>query len=92
MRVGYRFALLAAPVFIAELPVLLRNRIAQCDLVLVDDNVPALQEWLRSHNAKAVLVRPDRYVLGSARDQADLEALLASVPGRAARSETVAAK
>ena len=57
----------------------MRRRIADADIVLVDDAAPALQHWLSDHRVKAVLVRPDRYALGGARDQADLQILLAAV-------------
>jgi hypothetical protein len=53
-----------------------RRQLADADIVLVDDAAPALQDWLSRNDAALVLVRPDRYVLGFGRDQADLPALL----------------
>lgn len=78
-RIGYRFALLATPAVSAALPDDVRRQIADADIALVDDAVPALQDWLSRNKAGLVLVRPDRYVLGFVRDQADLPALLGAL-------------
>lgn len=91
VRVGYRFALLGVPPFIAELPPSLQEALSQRDLVVVVDDVPSLQEWLKAHEAKAVVVRPDRYVLGSAHDETDLSALLMAVPERPTTQPSVVA-
>jgi 3-(3-hydroxy-phenyl)propionate hydroxylase len=75
-RTGYRFVLLATPAACAALPDHVRRQLADADIVLVDDAVPALQDWLAHNDAAFVLVRPDRYVLGFGRDHADLPALV----------------
>jgi 3-(3-hydroxy-phenyl)propionate hydroxylase len=38
------------------------------------------RDWLASHEARAVVLRPDRYVFGLARNRAELEALLRGLP------------
>jgi 3-(3-hydroxy-phenyl)propionate hydroxylase len=81
-RIGYRFALLAKPDFSASLHDEMRRRITTAGIALIDDPAPALQRWLLDHKVSAVLVRPDRYVLGSARDQAELPVLLDAVAGK----------
>lgn len=78
-RIGYRFALLAEPAFAAALPADIRRRIGEADIALVDDAAPALQHWIAGHQVGAVMVRPDRYILGAARDAAELPALLAAI-------------
>jgi 3-(3-hydroxy-phenyl)propionate hydroxylase len=78
-RTGYQFALLMTPDFSASLLDDMRRQIADADVALVDDAAPALQDWLSANQIEAVLVRPDRYVLGGARDHADLKPLLATV-------------
>ncbi len=76
-RVGYR-------------PVLLLRRDAtlmpdaldwlrQRDVAVIDDDVPGLQDWLLDLGAVAVVVRPDRYVLGAARAPDDVGALIAEL-------------
>lgn len=82
-RVGYRFALLVNPNAAGWLDGDVRRRAADAGVALIDDAAPALQHWLSDHKASAVLVRPDRYVLGSARDQAELHLLLDAVAGKA---------
>jgi 3-(3-hydroxy-phenyl)propionate hydroxylase len=78
-RVGYRFALLTTPDFSSAMRDDVRRQLADTDIALVNDAAPALQTWLSHSKAQAVLVRPDRYVLGSARNQTDLPALLAAI-------------
>ena len=48
-------------------------------VIIVDDNAPEQQGWLRTIDAPAVLVRPDRYVLGAARSVQELQSLAAAV-------------
>lgn len=78
-RVGYRFAALLRPEFASELSATVLERCVQRDVAVVADNAPALQDWLRAEGVGAVLVRPDRYVLGAARNQEEMEALAAAV-------------
>jgi 3-(3-hydroxy-phenyl)propionate hydroxylase len=47
--------------------------------VLTSDDAADLLRWFREHDIKAALVRPDRYVLGAARSEADLDPLVASI-------------
>jgi 3-(3-hydroxy-phenyl)propionate hydroxylase len=78
-HVGYRFAALLRPEFASELSATVLERCARRDVAVVADNAPALQDWLRAEGVGAVLVRPDRYVLGAARTQEEMEALAAAV-------------
>ena len=45
----------------------------------VSETASLIADWLQSHVARAVLVRPDRYAYGVASDAAGLHALLASL-------------
>lgn len=76
-RVGYRFAALLRPDFAARLPAETLDRLARRDVAVVADAVP--QAWLEATGAEAVLVRPDRYVLGAARTVPEMQALAASI-------------
>lgn len=73
---GYRFAALMRPEFGARLPAGLRDRMRQRNVAIVSDDEPELQSWLQATDAPAVVVRPDRYVLGGARDGQEMEALV----------------
>ena len=72
-RVGYAPALLVRPD--VRLPSDEAARLAEREVVVVRDPAPALQEWLADLGVIAVAVRPDRYLLGAARDVSELVAL-----------------
>jgi 3-(3-hydroxy-phenyl)propionate hydroxylase len=76
-RIGYRFAVLLRPGDAAALPTAPLDALAARGAVLVAD--AALAPWLDDVGALAVLVRPDRYVLGAARDADELAALAAAI-------------
>jgi 3-(3-hydroxy-phenyl)propionate hydroxylase len=80
--VGYEFALLTTAAFARSLSRAARTAARIRGIAIVDDD--ALAPWLEENGAKAVLVRPDRYVLGIAQDEAGLAELLRSLPVAAA--------
>ena len=41
---------------------------------------PVLLAWLDSHDVGAIMLRPDRYILGLARTPGELEAVTADLP------------
>jgi 3-(3-hydroxy-phenyl)propionate hydroxylase len=47
--------------------------------ILTSDDADAIGDWLRRHGIIAALVRPDRYVRGTARNEAELDQLIAAV-------------
>ena len=70
--VGYRFALLLlAGTMLSHDQT---RHLAACDIVLVADG--ALAGWLGDAGCIAVAIRPDRYVLGAARDVDELARLI----------------
>lgn len=74
-RVGYRFTAVLRADFAASLPETTRARLVEREIVVVAEDAPEHLSWLHQHDAAAVLVRPDRYVLGAARSATELEAL-----------------
>ena len=50
-------------------------RLAERDVVVVRDPAPALQDWLADLGVIAPAIRPDRYMLGAARDATELVTL-----------------
>ena len=78
-RVGYRFAALLQPDFAADLPADTLGRLVDREVVVVADDAPEPQAWLQAADASAILVRPDRYVLGAAHSLQELNALVAAI-------------
>jgi|SRR5271165_41594 len=78
-RVGYRFAALVQPDFAADLPADTLKRLVDREVVVVADDAPEPQAWLQAADASAILVRPDRYVLGAVPSLQELNALVAAI-------------
>jgi 3-(3-hydroxy-phenyl)propionate hydroxylase len=68
----------------AALPARVRLAVARAGIeVLSGEDTADLPRWLREHDIRAALVRPDRYVRGAARSEAELELLVGTVCSRA---------
>ena len=78
--VGARFALIMHPRSLAAAPEAVRELLLRARVKLVDAADPALSVWLSENKVVAVMVRPDRYMLGVARTPAAIEALCARLP------------
>lgn len=75
--VGYRFVLLCGSDFSAALTEQQRAVAAAADIALLRGGEAAgLDQWLHDSGFEAVLVRPDRYILGAARTSEQLAALM----------------
>lgn len=75
-RVGPRFAIVATRALLAQAG----GTTAQA-VVLDAEDEPALRDWLQAQGCAGVVIRPDRYVLGTARNARELAALVSAVPG-----------
>jgi 3-(3-hydroxy-phenyl)propionate hydroxylase len=79
-RVGYRYCLLAESAFLAGLSPAVRTAVTEAGVTVVSSGeAPDLSPWLRQQDVGAVMVRPDRYVLGAARNETEFAALLSAV-------------
>lgn len=74
-RVGYRPALLVDPEWPEALELPLPGQIQR-----VQADSPSARDWLQRLDARAVLLRPDRYVAGVASDRSGLARLLQAWP------------
>ena len=70
--VGNRFAVLSLGPLDVEVRRGGNGRRPRPDLALVDAPGPGVERWLAAQGAVAVVVRPDRYVFATARDEAEL--------------------
>src|SRR5262249_55076406 len=76
-RTGYAYVLLIENA--AALPAPVRNALTRHGVeVLSTEDASDLSDWLHQHDVKAALVRPDRYVRGAARTDAELDLLIAT--------------
>jgi 3-(3-hydroxy-phenyl)propionate hydroxylase len=80
-KVGYRFAVLANKRFAAALGPTVRYGQFDEEIAVVTATGPA-EEYLAGLRAEAVVVRPDRYILGVASTRAELNAVLAGNSSR----------
>lgn len=79
-ELGGHFGLIGQAALIDHADGATRQRLRDAGVVELDDRHPGLREWLDAHDAGAVLLRPDRYVAGIARDPAELARLAALLP------------
>jgi 3-(3-hydroxy-phenyl)propionate hydroxylase len=75
-KAGYRFALIAEPTLAARASAMLDTR-QKARVAVIEADESAVSEWLKLAGARAVLLRPDRYVGGVANDFAGVGKLLA---------------
>lgn len=71
--IGQRELLAAAAPGTAE-------RWARSQALVIDEPDPPLADWLRSHQAGAVILRPDRYIVGVARTGSELDRISQYLP------------
>lgn len=79
--VGVRFALIATPEILAALTQAQRDQIAALDAHVLPADEAGLAAYLGGIGRQALLVRPDRYVAGSAISVAEVPAMLAAATG-----------
>jgi 3-(3-hydroxy-phenyl)propionate hydroxylase len=78
--IGVNFALLAKRSLLDGADAATRARLDRTATALVDDTSPAVAAWLEQHGTSAVLLRPDRYIVGTAIDNAGVARLAGLLP------------
>jgi 3-(3-hydroxy-phenyl)propionate hydroxylase len=81
---GLNFAVLGEDTVLAAVSEDTRERWQAQGVVTVPAREPELKAWLDQQGVRAVLLRPDRYVLGVAQNSAELDRLSALLPAAAA--------
>jgi 3-(3-hydroxy-phenyl)propionate hydroxylase len=76
---GYRFAVLATPDLANELPHNTLNMLDTIDAVVVSADGDA-DDYLARTGVRAMVIRPDRHILGVARTADELDLILAQIP------------
>lgn len=86
--IGSRWALVAQPALLATLATSTRAWLQWQDVVVVPATHQALQAWLQQQGVAAALLRPDRYLAGTAQDAAALDQLIHGLPTLTAPAPT----
>ncbi len=81
---GLKFAVIGDEAVLNGVSEDTRNRWQAQGVVVVPARDPEVQAWLQQQGVRAVLLRPDRYILGVAQSQADLDSISALLPATAA--------
>ena len=89
-RVGAQFAVIGDAAVLTRVAADTRARWQDHGVVQVTDGGDELQAWLREHGVSAVMLRPDRYVMGVARTAGDLDAVTRLLPATRCLSATAA--
>ena len=84
--IGPHFAVIATPALLAGVGDDTRQHWQASGATVLPASDPALIEWLATHQAQGVVLRPDRYVLGLARTGEQLQALTRLLPAGAANA------
>jgi 3-(3-hydroxy-phenyl)propionate hydroxylase len=86
-HVGYRYAVLADRSLVDALPAATRSKLDGANVVLVVAEGEAAA-YLADLSADAIVIRPDRHILGVASTPAELDAVLARRMWRARSEDT----
>jgi 3-(3-hydroxy-phenyl)propionate hydroxylase len=78
--IGARFALILRPECMDAIGEPACARLMAGDVRVLAATGGGLRAWLDEHGAQAVLIRPDRYVAGLARQRSDIDALARLLP------------
>jgi hypothetical protein len=81
---GLNFAVLGEDTVLAKVSEETRERWQAQGVVTVPARDPEVKAWLDQQGVRAVLLRPDRYILGVAQNSADLDRISALLPAAGA--------
>lgn len=84
--VGYRFAVVGDLACLDEVSDNTKASLQALDAVVLTEETGELADWIAGRNVSAVIIRPDRYVYGSARSGAELDALVGKLHATLAAS------
>lgn len=78
--IGWRSAVIGRADTLAAAAPATAQRWQQAGAIVIDRLCAPLDDWLRAHNASAVILRPDRYIVGVAQSAADLDRISQLLP------------
>ncbi|MBS1676285.1 MAG: bifunctional 3-(3-hydroxy-phenyl)propionate/3-hydroxycinnamic acid hydroxylase [Actinobacteria bacterium] len=74
--VGYRFALVGDPAVVGAIDPETTQLLGRLNVEVLDQYPPEMRAWTANLDTAAVLIRPDRYIFGSATTAAELDDLV----------------
>ena len=77
---GRRSAVIGRRALLERVAPATAERWARSEALVIDQPDAQLDAWLRRHEAGAVILRPDRYIVGVARTQAELDRISQHLP------------
>lgn len=80
IELGLNFAVIGYEDVLNDVSKVTRERWLSHSVVLVPASSSEIQAWLLQNNVRAVMVRPDRYILGTAQSSAELDSISALLP------------
>lgn len=83
---GPGFAVIGEPAVLAGVSQQTRERWQALQLLTWPATEPVLLAWLQQHGSRAVMLRPDRYIMGLAQASGDLDRLSNLLPQRSAQT------
>lgn len=86
-RLGMHFAVIGDATVLADVTADTRALWQAHGVVEVEADSDGLRAWLREHGVSAVMLRPDRYVMGVARSAAELDTLTGLLPASSTRTQ-----
>jgi 3-(3-hydroxy-phenyl)propionate hydroxylase len=81
---GLHFAVIGDGAVLDAVSEATRERWAANQVIVLPADGPDLQAWLQAHGVRAVMIRPDRYIMGVAHAASDLDSISACLPDAAA--------
>ena len=84
---GLNFAVIGDEALLAGVSASTRARWQALGVVMLPARDPELRAWLVQHGAGAVLLRPDRYIMGMAQTALELDRLSTLLPATVPASE-----
>jgi 3-(3-hydroxy-phenyl)propionate hydroxylase len=88
--VGSHFAVIGDATLLASVSTDTRARWQIHGVVELADDSDELRTWMTEHGVRAVMLRPDRYVMGVANTAAELDSVTRLLPARATRQPIAA--
>lgn len=74
--VGYRFALVGDPAVVGAIDAEAKQVLGSLNVQVLDQYPPEMRAWTERLDTAAVLIRPDRYIFGTAKTAAELDELV----------------